>query len=125
MTYDLNLKLRIIYLYLDNIELTYDNISYIFGCSVRSIKRWIQIYKNTNELKTTIRKYISYKVTQEQVEFIIEEINKKNNITIKDLHINFCKKFPNNIISKSHITNIIKDNNITRKKATLVHLSKR
>ena len=34
----------------------------IFGCSVRSLMRWVDKYNNTQEIKRKTRKYIAYKV---------------------------------------------------------------
>ena len=34
----------------------------IFGCSVRSLMRWVDKYNNTDEIKRKTRKYIAYKV---------------------------------------------------------------
>lgn len=32
----------------------------IFGCSVRSLMRWVDKYNNTQEIKRKTRKYIAY-----------------------------------------------------------------
>lgn len=124
MAYDKKYILSIVNFSLDNLNLSCKEISSIFGCSVRSLERWVKKYKDNGAIIHKQRNYISYKVTLNQMNFIINEINNKPNIIIKDLHSNLCNKFPDNIISKQHIYRLLKDNNITRKKAVLMHFPK-
>lgn len=57
----------------------------IFGCSERSLMRWVDKFNNTKSVKRKTRKYVAYKVKKEYVEFIKKEIKKDKTITMKDL----------------------------------------
>jgi len=93
----------------------------IFNCSERSLKRWINKYKTYNNIKRKSRKYIAYKVSKEHVNYLLKIINKNKSITIKELHSNIIKQFPNLKISKMHIYRILIDNNISLKQTRLRH----
>jgi len=43
-------KLADVKYYIDN-DVSYENTSKIFNCSLRSLKRWVDIYKKTENLK--------------------------------------------------------------------------
>ena len=92
----------------------------IFDCSERSLMRWVEKYKITKEIKRKIRKYVAYKVKKEYVEFVKKEIKKDKTITMSDLTSKLNKIFNENL-SKSQISNVIKDNNITLKQTKLRH----
>ena len=92
----------------------------IFDCSERSLMRWVEKYNDTKEIKRKIRKYIAYKVKKEYVEFFKDKIKKDKTITMSDLTSKLNKKFNENL-SKSQISNVIKDNNITLKQTKLRH----
>lgn len=92
----------------------------IFDCSERSLMRWVEKYNDTKEIKRKIRKYIAYKVKKEYVEFVKDKIKKDKTITMSDLTSKLNKKFNENL-SKSQISNVIKDNNITLKQTKLRH----
>ena len=82
--------------------------------------RWVDKYKKSGEIKRKIRKYIAYKVTKENVKYIKKLINKNKTITIQDLTNKLNKKFDINL-SRSHIRQVVKDNNITLKQTRLRH----
>ena len=63
----------------------------------------------------------AYKVTTEQVRFIKRQLKKTPDMIIKDLHIKLNDKFPDNILNRQYIHEIIRDNNITRKRAVHSH----
>jgi transposase-like protein len=92
----------------------------IFGCSERSLMRWINKFKTTKTVKRKTRKYVAYKVKKEYVEFIKKEIRKNKTITICDLTSKLNQKY-NEHLSKSQIANVIKDNNITLKQTKVRH----
>ena len=92
----------------------------IFGCSERSLMRWINKFKTTKTVKRKTRKYVAYKVKKEYVEFIKKEIRKNKTITISDLTSKLNQKY-NEHLSKSQIANVIKDNNITLKQTKVRH----
>jgi hypothetical protein len=60
--------LRVQKYYLEN-DTNYTKTCDIFKCSKRSLKRWIERYEESEEIKRLNRKPISYKITKEQVKF--------------------------------------------------------
>jgi len=92
----------------------------VFGCSERSLMRWINKLKTTNEVKRKTRKYVAYKVKKEYVKFIKKEIKTNKTITMIDLTSKLNKKFNVNL-SSTHITSVVKDNNITLKQTKVIH----
>lgn len=92
----------------------------IFKCSERSLMRWVDKYKKSGEIKRKVRKYIAYKVTKENVKYIKKLIKRNKTITIQDLTNKLNKKFNINL-SRSHIRQVVKDNNITLKQTRLRH----
>jgi transposase len=96
-------------------DTTQENVCKIFKCSVRSLMRWIEKYEADGKIKNQERKPIAYKITKEHVKFILDELKKKNTITIADLLLKIKIKFPNLTLSLMHLHRIIKDNNISLK----------
>lgn len=72
---------------------TQEEVCKIFGCSVRSLMRWIERYHKEGSIKRHNRKPISYKITKEQVKYILDELRKNKTITLEDLHIKTKEKF--------------------------------
>ena len=60
---------------------TYANTCRIFKCSERSLKRWIERYKNKNNIKRLNRNVISYKITKNQVKYAIKKLKKNEQLT--------------------------------------------
>jgi len=56
---------------------SYTETCRIFKCSERSLKRWIERYKNDDSIKRYNRKPISYKVTKSQVEYALKLLKQK------------------------------------------------
>jgi transposase len=92
----------------------------VFGCSERSLMRWVKKFKITKDVKRKTRKYIAYKVKKEYVKFIKKEIKKAKTITMSDLTSKLNKKFNVNL-SSTHITSVVKDLNITLKQTKVRH----
>ena len=59
----------------------------IFNCSERSLMRWVNKYNKYHDIKRKTRKYIAYKIKNEYVKFLKDEIHKDKTITILDLII--------------------------------------
>ena len=93
----------------------------IFGCSARSLMRWIDRYKKEGSIKRHSKKSISYKITKEQVKYILDELRKNKTITLEDLHIKTKEKFKDFNISIMHLSRIIKDNHISLKLTHIRH----
>jgi len=92
----------------------------IFGCSERSLMRWVKKFKTTKSVKRKTRKYVAYKIKKEYVDFLKKGIKNDKTITISDLTSKLNQKY-NEHLSKSQITNVIKDNNITLKQTKIRH----
>jgi transposase len=102
-------KISAVKYFLENND-TQENVCKIFKCSVRSLLRWVERYKQTDEIKRNSKKPIAYKVHKEHVKFILDEIKKDKTITTEDLLIKLKEKFKDIDISRRHISRIIKDN---------------
>ena len=81
----------------------------------------VDIYKKEQSIKRHDKTPIAYKLSKENVNFILNEINKNKTITIEDLQTKLKKKFAELELSKMTIYRIIKDNNITLKLTRLIH----
>ena len=117
---DLKLKAVEYYYKVNN----YSHVCKIFDCSERSLKRWIERYEQNKSVDRKIRKQGSYKIKKEHIIFIKETIKNNNDIHIKVLYELVKIKFPYLDISRQYIHDIIRDNNITRKRATFEHFPK-
>ena len=114
---DLKLKAVKYYYKVNN----YSKVCDIFECSERSLKRWIERYEKYNTVDRIQRKEGSYKIKKEHIKFLKETIKNNNDIHIKVLFVLLKNKFPYLDISRQYIHDIIRDNNITRKRATFEH----
>jgi len=115
-------KLSAVEHYLENRdEITIQDTCDIFKCSERSLRRWIDRYLNEGSVERKDRTPGAYKVTVKQIDFIRKELNKYPDITIKQLYVKLVAQFPENILNRQYIHEIIRDNNITRKRATSTH----
>jgi transposase len=97
-----------------------EKVCKIFGCSPRSLLRWVEKYKKDGEIKREDRKPITYKVKKEYVKFILHELKVNKTITINELFIKLKEKY-NIELSLMHIHRIIRDNNITLKLTRIRH----
>ena len=116
-------KVSAVQYFLEN-DVSYSKTCEIFKCSERSLKRWIDRYKEEGSIKRHNRLPISYKVTKNQVKYILKELKKNEQITMKALTRKFKKKFPNTELSRRHIGRIIRDNDKTRKRTRHFHYPK-
>jgi len=57
----------------------------IFGCSERSLIRWVDKYKSTNNITRKKRDYTSYKITNSHISFIKQQLKQNKSITIDEL----------------------------------------
>lgn len=94
----------------------------IFGCSERSLMRWIGRYEESDgNVDRRSRNSVAYKVETSHVKFILNKIRKHPAITIKQVHEDMIDHFPDLDISRSHVNNIVLDNNMTLKRSRLRH----
>jgi transposase len=73
---DLKMKAVKYYLKIKN----YTKTCKIFECSVRSLKRWVEKYNKTGDVKRKKRNELSYKITKEHIKFIKEIVKKDPDI---------------------------------------------
>jgi transposase-like protein len=57
----------------------------IFGCSERSLMRWVDKYKSTNNITRKKRDYKAYKITNSHISFIKQQLKQNKTITIDQL----------------------------------------
>jgi transposase len=93
----------------------------LYDCSPRSLIRWVNKYQQTGEIKRNQRDSVSYKVTKNQVKFLLSEIKKDKTITIDNLLKKLKKKYPSTQLSRTHLGQVIKDNNISLKQTRVRH----
>ena len=53
----------------------------IFGCYERSLIRWVNKYKSTNNITRKKRDYSSYKITNSHISFIKQQLKQNKTIT--------------------------------------------
>ena len=86
--------------------------------------RWVKRYNELEEIKRLSRKSKSYKITKEQVKYAIQKLKENEQITMKELHKIVKKKYKDFDITSQHLGQVIRDNNITRKRTRQEHYPK-
>jgi transposase len=119
-TPDLKLKAVNYYNQINN----YVQVCKIFECNERSLKRWVERYETKKNVDRKTRKLGSYKLEKQHIQFIKETLRNHNDIQMNFLHELLKVKFPKLDISRQYLSDIIRDNNITRKRATFKHFPK-
>jgi transposase len=104
-----------------NSNKTQEEVCYIFKCSVRSLMRWVDRYENEDSIKRHNRDPISYKVKKDHVKFVLDEIKKNKTITIEILLNKLKDRFKDLELTRRHLADIIKDNNISLKLTHIRH----
>lgn len=97
----------------------YDKTCEIYDCSHRSLKRWVEIYKKYKDIKRKKRKEGSYKIKQKHVEYIKKIIKKFPDVYLWQIHKIMKEKFDDYNISWQHLHDVIRDNNLTRKRLSI------
>jgi len=93
----------------------------IFKCSRRSLMRWVNKYKQNNQILRQNRKPVAYKLQNDEVKYILKLIENDKTITMSDLLNKIKMKYPKFDISRRHLSNVINDNNITLKLTRFRH----
>ena len=119
-TPDLKLKAVNYYNKINN----YVKVCEVFECSERSLKRWVERYDKNKNVNRKTRKLGSYKLEKQHIQFIKEILRKHSDIQMNFLQELLKSKFPKLDISRQYLSDIIRDNNITRKRATFKHFPK-
>ena len=113
-------KISAVNYYLDSNK-TQEEVCDIFKCSVRSLMRWVERYENEDSIKRHNREPISYKVKKEYVKFALDEMKKNKTITIEVLLSKLKDKFKDLELTRRHLADIIKDNNVSLKLTHIRH----
>ena len=105
--------------YLKN-KKTQEEISKIFQISRQTFIRWLKRYNNNKlERKNIVR--ISYKIKKKHLNYALKELNKNKGISINILWNKIRKKYDDFNITPGHLSQVIRDNNVTRKRTTRRH----
>ena len=96
----------------------------IFGCSERSLMRWVNKYKSTNNITRKKRDYSSYKITNSHISFIKQQLKQNKTITMDELLTKLKTKYPDLTLSRVHLGRVVRDINITLKQTRLRHVPK-
>ena len=75
----------------------------IFGCSERSLMRWVDKYKSTNNITRKKRDYSSYKITNSHILFIKQQLKQNKTITMDELLATLKSKYPDLTLSRVHL----------------------
>ncbi len=86
----------------------------------RSLKRWVERYDKSKNVNRKTRKLGSYKLEKQHIQFIKDTLRKHSDIQMNFLHELIKHKFLKLNISRQYLS-VIRDNNITRKRATFKH----
>jgi len=91
----------------------------IFECHPRSLMRWVDKYNKNIIRKNRIPK--AYKVKKEQVDYILKTLRNDKTIAMNDMLQKVKEKYSDFDITSRHISNIVRDNNITLKLTRFRH----
>ena len=116
-------KLSAVKYYLNN-EVSLDDVCKIFDCLKQSLYRWVKRYEELEEIKRLNRKPKSYKITKEQIKYAIQKLKENEQITMEELHKIVKNKYKDFDITPQHLGQVIRDNNITRKRTRHEHYPK-
>lgn len=93
----------------------------VFQCSIRSLSRWIEKVNITGNTQRKQREYISYKVKQKHVSDALIVLQQKQQMSIRALSAKMKEKHDDYNISSQRLGQVIRDNNITRKRTRIKH----
>jgi transposase len=105
-------------------DVSLDEVCNIFDCSKQSLYRWVKRYTKLKEIERINRKSISYKITKEHVKYAIQKLKENEQITMQELHKLVKKKYKDFDITFQHLGQVLRDNNITRKRTRHRHYPK-
>ena len=115
-------KLSAVKYYLKN-DFSMKYVCDIFECKKQSLLRWVDRYLSENSIKRHNRLSVSYKITKEQVKYAIKKLKENEQITMSELAKIVKKKYNNFDITPRQLRNVIRDNNITRKRTRHEHFT--
>lgn len=118
-------KLSVINYYLQNkTKYSMEYVCEIFGCKKQTLSDWLNKYNDTNNIKRNNRKSISYKIEQKHVNYALKLLTENKHYSMEELAKRIKKKYDDFNITPQHLGEVIRDNNITRKRTKLKHFPK-
>jgi len=115
-----DLKLRAVQHYI-NTSNNYDKTSIIFDVPATSLKRWVERYNKTGDLRRLKPTRTSYKVTTVHVKEAIKQLKTTKSIAMKDLNEKLKEVFDDYDITSQWLGHVLRDNNQTRKRSRHKH----
>ena len=100
---------------------TQEEVCKVFKCTPRSLMRWVNQYKKEGNVNKHYRNPVAYKVKEEYVKLLVDEINKNKTITLHELNQKLKDKYKDVNLSTTQIFRVINDNNITLKLTRIRH----
>ena len=107
--------------YYQNNNVNQSDVAKIFKVSRQTFSLWLKDYKNNRTLERKNRKAMSYKIKQKHVNFAKKKIDKNQEYSISIIWTKLKNKYSDFDITKGHLAEVIRDNNITRKRTTRRH----
>lgn len=106
------------YYYNNNSSL--DTVAQIFKINEKTLRRWINKYKN-NKLENLTQKKKSYKIKQKHVNYALKMLERTPTLSISILWKKIKSKYNDFDITETHLSRVICDNNYTRKRTKIRH----
>jgi len=100
---------------------TQEDVCKIFKCTPRSLMRWVERYKKEGNVNIHHRKPVAYKVKNEHVKLLLDEIKQNKTITLQELLHKLKEKYKDIDLTTTQIFRVIRDNNITLKMTRIRH----
>ena len=100
---------------------TQEDVCKIFKCTPRSLMRWVERYKKEGNVNIHHRKPVAYKVKNEHVKLLLDEIKQNKTITLQELLQKLKEKYKDVDLTTTQIFRVIRDNNITLKMTRIRH----
>ena len=97
------------------------NTCIAFGCAQQSLQRWVIRFLAEASIRRHNRLPVSYKITQPQAAYAIEYLLNHQTSSTPELHTAVKEHFPEFNISISHLRDIVRDFNSTRKRTRHGH----
>jgi len=116
-------KISAVKYYINNNK-SLDKVCEIFDCSKKSLYRWAKRYNDNQTLERQNRNPESYKITKKQVKYALKKQKENEQITMEELVKLVKNKYDDFDITPQHLGQILRDNNITRKRTRHEHYPK-
>ena len=113
-------KLSAVKYYLKN-DFSMEYVCDIFECKKQSLSRWVDRYLLENSIRRHNRLPVSYKIKKKHVKYAIKKLKENEQITMSELAKIVKKKYSDFDITPRQLRNVIRDNNITRKRTRHEH----